>query len=41
MVSLNAAPQSPEDFTRIANAGFLDYSQTGNRIGSDMPAKRA
>ena len=24
-----------------ANAGFLDYSQTGNRIGCDMPAKRA
>jgi len=24
-----------------ANAGFLDYSQTGNRIGCDMPARRA
>ncbi len=23
------------------NAGFLDYIQTGNRIGCDMPAKRA
>ncbi len=39
----DAVPQN-HNVTCTANAGFLDYSQTGNRIGCDnglMPARDA